>query len=507
MKPPADAGFGRFGVTRSRGRYVLVVLVAMLAVACTWVWTRSAATVRRASTPILKVDTKRPGSAFDLGAVGLSTESLELGRARFSAGRPSLVRLMRLLGPSVLRIGGNSVDESWWTSSGEPPPAWATNTVTPADLSALHGLLKATGWRVLLGVDLAHLEPARAADEARVARQILGASLLGVEIGNEPDDFGHQRHGLRPATYGFGEYLHEAEAISQAVAAAAPGVAVYGPATTQKTTWLPQMAPAGRIFAQITQHFYGTSTCPGKPPAVAPTLAGLLSPAERQLEGRVLEMLAQGAALAGRPTRIGETNDTACMASASVSPVFASALWALDWALRAASSGARGVNFHGNLGGVCGANPESPICAPSAAAAAHGELAAQPEYYGLLAASRLEGGRFVPTRVAAAKPLPNLTTWATLARDGTLRIALDNLATTGAAQPVSIPMSGYSATEELLVAPSADARRGIAFGGARVTVNGWRAKPKRVRHRRTLRVVLPPASAVVVTLRRERSHG
>ncbi|HEX5852156.1 MAG TPA: hypothetical protein VFY36_03585 [Solirubrobacteraceae bacterium] len=489
-------------MTGSRGRRVAVVLTVMVAAVCTWLWARSTATARRVSPPILKIDTKRPGSMFDRGAVGFSTEAGELSRGRLSAAHLSLVRLMRLLGPSVIRIGGNSVDVSWWTSSGEPPPAWATSTVTPAELSVLHGLLRATGWRVLLGVNLGHFEPARAADEARVARRVLGHGLLGIELGNEPDDFGHRQFGLRPSTYGLDEYLSEAETYIEALKAAAPGVAVYGPATTQKAGWLTQMGASGRIFSEITQHYYATSTCPGKPPAVAPTLAGLLSPAERQLEDEVLGALAAGSALSRLPTRIGETNDAACMASAAVSPVFGSALWALDWTLRAGASGVRGLNFHGNLGGVCGANPESPICAESGRAAHDGELTAQPEYYGLLAASRLEGGRFVPTKLTSSKPLPDLTTWATLASDGTLRLALDNLAVSGGAQPISIPMSGYTATVESLAAASPDARRGVTLGRAHVTASGrWRAKPVRVRHRRTLRVVLRPASAVIVTLR------
>ena len=103
--------------------------------------------------------------------MGLSTEASELETDHLSAAHDRLVRLMRLLGPSVLRIGGNSVDLSWWDSDGEPPPPWATSTVTPADLATLRGLLTATGWRVLLGVDLGHFEPVRAADEARYARR------------------------------------------------------------------------------------------------------------------------------------------------------------------------------------------------------------------------------------------------------------------------------------------------------------------------------------------------
>jgi hypothetical protein len=452
------------------------------------------------ATPILHVRKARPGNAFRQGAVGLSTEAMELSTGRLDR-NSGLVGLMRLLGPAVLRIGGASVDASWWTSDGEPPPGWATNTIVPADLAGLRGLLKASGWRVLLGVDLGHFEPARAADEARVAREVLGGELLGVEIGNEPDDFGGLR--LRPATYDLGDYLREAKAYSHAIAASAPGVPVYGPATTQTTTWLSRLGTAGRAFAGVTQHFYGSSTCPGTP-VIPPTLEGLLSPAERAFEDKILEMVRRGAAPAGRPSRIGETNNTACMGSAAISPVFASALWALDWALRAGSTGVVGLNFHGNLTGVCVPNPETPICGPSEEAAYHGELAAQPEYYGLLAASRLEGGRFVPTTLIAAEAPRNLTTWATLAHDGTLRIALDNLATGGRPQPIDIPMRGYIATEEPLTAPSPIARRGISLGRAHVSAGGrWRPKVIRVRGRRTLRVVVPSASATIVTLRPE----
>jgi hypothetical protein len=110
----------------------------------------------------------------------------------------------------------------------------------------------------------------------------------------------------------------------------------------------------------------------------------------------------------------------------------------------------------------------------------------------------------VPTRVIAAEELRNLTTWATLAPDGTIRIALDNLATGGHPQPIDIPMRGYIATVEPLIAPSPVARRGISLGKAHVSASGrWRPKTIRVRRRRTLRIVVPSASAMIVTLRRE----
>jgi hypothetical protein len=410
----------------------------------------------------------------------------------------SLVRLMRLLGPAVLRIGGNSTDSSWWTSRGETPPAWATSTVTSSDLVALHRFLKVTGWRVQLAVDLGHFEPGRIANEAHMARRILGRGLLALEVGNEPDDFGRAA-GLRGPTYNVQEYLKEAEAYRQAMVNAAPGVPVYGPALSQ-TQWLIQMGSAAGMFSEITQHYYPMSTCPSanKPP---PTVAELLSNEVRQQEDKTLAQATAVTATAGRNLRIDETNAVNCNGSPLVSPTFASALWSLDWSLRAASAGVRGIDFNGNLG-VCGFKAPSPICSPSNEAAKHKNLAARPEYYGLLAASRLEGGRFISSNLISPEPLPNLTTWATVSPDGILAIAIDNMSTVGAPQQVSIPTRGYEAIEEPLTAPSAEARYGVLFGRSYVTGHGsWKSDAIHVSHKETINISVGAASAMVITLR------
>jgi hypothetical protein len=483
-----------------------------------WVWARSAASVPLAPLVVLRVDTSRPGSELAPGAVGLSVEARELSSGRLSAAHLSLVRLMRLLGPAALRVGGNSVDLSWWTSTGESPPAWAVDTVTPADLQALRGLLAATGWRVLLGVGLGHFEPARAAEEARFANQILGRSLAGIEIGNEPDAFSRERAGLRPPTYGVEEYLHEAEAYRQALAAAAPDLAIYGPATStapRGISWLSQVGAGAHMFTELTQHYYPIKVCPqaarASPP---PTAAELLSPAVRGEEEKTLEILARAAADAGRPAWIDETNSVTCNGSHRAPPAFAGALWSLDWALRAASDGVTGLNFHGTLG-LCSSFSDSPICASSLQGARVGDVTAQPEYYGLLAAAQLEGGRFVPTGLSGRAPLPDLTAWATLAADGTIKIAIDNLSTSGLSQPVWISVpgctggSGCTMTEQALNGPSIEASSHITFGGSAVSGEGrWHPTPLRQsRSSRAVRVILRPASAAIVTLRRARSSG
>jgi hypothetical protein len=454
----------------------------------------------------LAIDTRQPGNMFEPGAIGLSLEARELSTDHLSPSHYRLVRLMRLLGPSVLRIGGNSVDLSWWTSSGEPSPPWATNTVTPADLYTLKEILRVTKWRVLLGLNFGHFEPTRAADEARYAREILGPDLVGIEIGNEPDDFGGAKANLRPPTYSVDEYLSEAETYRQALNAAAPNVALYGPALGQ-TQWLSKIGKAAHMFAQFTQHYYPTSTCPGAPSSgPQPTIAGLLSPQTRQQENEVLAKIARAGAVAGRVTRIGETNGVSC-AGDSASSALASALWALDWALRASSSGVKGMNFHGGLD-FCSPDDPSPICAPGRETASAGDVTAQPEYYGLLAARQMEGGRFVPTRLIGPDPLPSITTWATIAPGGVLKIAIDNVEAAGPAQPVLLAIPGYTVgAEERLIGPSVQANNNVSLGAALVTSAGdWHPRATR-RLGRTLQTIVRPDSAVLITLYKARPRG
>jgi hypothetical protein len=84
---------------------------------------------------------------------------------------------------------------------------------------------------------------------------------------------------------------------------------------------------------------------------------------------------------AHRPTCINETNTTAsCDASGApdTGPVFASALWSLDWILRTASAGVTGLNFHGSFGGV----RRSRTARVYAKRCGKGTCNARPEFYG-----------------------------------------------------------------------------------------------------------------------------
>jgi hypothetical protein len=465
---------------------------------------------------VLLIEPRDTGKYFSLGAVGLSLEASELRSPTLSASHDSLVALMRRLGPGVLRIGGNTLDSSWWTSNDEPPPAWATNVVDPSDLVVLRGLLAATNWRVILGVNLGHFDPARAASEAFTAAQILGTRLLGIEVGNEPNAYTTPAIKLRPSSYGIGGYLEELAAYSASVRAAVPQIRVYGPDVSSQA-WLQSIASAkGISLSAITVHYYPTfysvanSVCSD---TSLPTAGELLSPEIRGRENEVLQSIVHAGEVSHLETRISETNTTAdCGDTAggpATSPVFASALWSLDWVLRSASAGVAGLNFHGSLG-PCTPIAFSPICAPGASTIARTDAAAppkyyaRPEYYGLLAARQLEGGTFLRTALSGSSTLGDLTTYATIHANGDVTVAIDNFdAAKSASLLLTVP--GYhEAASETLVGPSIYATNDVTFGHAAFDALVTRRATQRpiTKSGGSFPLHLKAASAMIVSLRR-----
>src|SRR5690348_13129445 len=79
------------------------------------------------------------------GLVGLSLDASELVRGGLRA--RFLATYLRTLGRGgVLRVAGNSSDETFWTSTGERPPSWSKGTITPAALQPLAAVAQAAGW-------------------------------------------------------------------------------------------------------------------------------------------------------------------------------------------------------------------------------------------------------------------------------------------------------------------------------------------------------------------------
>src|SRR6266508_4746769 len=199
------------------------------------------------------VDRAHPFGLLPGDFVGLSYEMRELSTScttgicpgNFDARQGNLVTLYRNLRRSNVRIGGNQLDrDTLWVPTGQQPPdplpPWTADVVTPADITRLGELLRATGWKAEVGINLAHFDPVLAADEARSLRT-LGRRLAGIACGNEPSHYAS--NGYRPAPYGFAEHKVDWEACVS-LAGDAP---IAGPDLSQPTStaeWFSMFARA-----------------------------------------------------------------------------------------------------------------------------------------------------------------------------------------------------------------------------------------------------------------------
>jgi hypothetical protein len=297
-------------------------------------------------------------------------------------------------------------------------------------------------------------------------------------------------------------YLIEAAAYRGAIAAAAPGVPIVGPDPSSGRLllpWITALAGSERP-ALLTDHFYPLSRCGGR----APKLSYLLSPLTRRNETVTLARLTAIARAAKLPLRVDETNSVSCRGAPGVSNVFGSALWAVDYVTRAMASGLAGLNFHD-----LPAEPRSysPLVARDAAQRAAGALHANPEWYGLLLAHNLLGGR--PLTVTVAPADRSLSAAAFSSAGGSLHIVLVNFAGS-TAKPLTVQLRlsrRFGAGPILrLTAPAPSATTRVSLGGRAVSPGGsWSHQtplPRVSGKPGSLQLSLPASSAALVTLYR-----
>ena len=428
-------------------------------------------------SPVITISAAGTGTSLTASSAGLSFEASDLAVPGFTAG--NLAAYLKTLGSSVLRIGGNTVDQTFWTSTGAPAPSWAIATITPADLTALASLARTSGWKVILGVNLEHYNPASAADEARYARAALGSSLQAIEIGNEPNFY--PQYSGNTARY-FTDFQAYVSAIEQAV----PGVPIAGgdvysaPTSSFQSAFVSsEHALSKPDIAELTSHNYPltASSCGG-----GPTIAGLLGTSTHNEEVTAAQQAAAGGGALGVPAVIDEGNSVVCEGQPGVSDVYASALWEVDDQLATALDGVQGDYMHGTVIQCGTAKPlfmyYTPLCAPTAADAANGILAAQPEYYGLAAVHEIGAGQFLNL---SNPDSANVRAYAIRHADGTVTVVLDDVQDPASSGPSTLRLvfgQSFSAGSRFeLTASSLSATSGITLGGQSVQASGALAAP------------------------------
>ncbi|MFF3871764.1 glycosyl hydrolase family protein [Streptomyces sp. NPDC001978] len=489
------------GRVQWRPRRLAASLAALGLAAATMIASVGTATTAAAAVPqVINIAQTTTGTSLTPSSVGLSFEASSLSLPGFTSG--NLATYEKTLGTSVMRIGANAVDRTFWTSTGETAPSWATDgTITPVNLTSLAGLAQASGWKVILAVNLKHYDPARAADEAAHAKAALGSSLLALEIGNEPD--------LYPQyTNNTAQYISDFQNYVAAINQAAPGVPIEAtdvatsPTGTMQNAFVSYETGLGTPnISELTSHYYPLkgAGCGG-----TSSISDLLGTTTRTNELNNATSAVSQAARLGVPAVIDEGNSAYCGGQPGVSDVFAAALWEIDHQLVNARQGVQGVYEHGGVK-QCGTTmPYTPLCALTATDAANGKLAAQPEFYGLATVAQIGTGDFLNVDNPA---WANVRAYAVKHTDGTETVVLDNVQDPAVNGPTTLQLnlgaSFASGTRMDLTASSLSATSGITLGGQTIQPDGTLPTPTTTGFGiggNSFNVTVPAGSATLLTL-------
>jgi hypothetical protein len=389
-------------------------------------------TITVSSTPI--------GVAVDGRFAGLSYEKGMLFRKFFNVANTSTVGLFKRLGKSSLRIGGGSCDTIQWNRNG---PGQTHGQVSASDVDALAAFLNETGWTAIYCVNLKTGSAALAADEVAYVTTALGDKLAGIEIGNEPDNYG----------WSVQQYITQWQSLATAVRQQVPGAVLTSPglgSLLHDATWVPAVTGATPHVQLFTQHFY--ITCAGKPLA---TLDNMIT-----APGVPFSLLASLQGMLSIPYRMAETNSFCGGGEPGASDTFGSALWAIDFMFALAKRGGVGANFH-----TLSPNSSSVLLD------ANGTVnEVRPIYYGLLLFSLAGPGRVLQTTQNAHDL--NVTAYALASSPHLVRVFVLDKSATPIHFTLELGRPVTSANQRTLAAPSLDATSGVTLQGGTVGLDG-----------------------------------
>ncbi len=496
----------------------------------------AASPTRAASPPIATVDVQNQtlGNKIPADFVGLSIEVSAAGQglatppAAMQMGKPSqplaeyvyslgvpgqpnsvFFKFMRNLGPGVLRLGGNSQDNTCWNPAAAPHPDWCKGAIDAGYMQLYADAAAASGWNLILGLNLKQNSPTWALDEVvnGVAKEIPASRVLGLEIGNEHDLFA--RDGSRPAGYTPAEdardFLNYVQTFQKD--AAAKSYPVMGPATccgwrnpADLAAFLDGVGPAN--LKLVTVHDYSATTCNNH----IVTVEELLAPKLMAKFNDAAKALVAEAHKRNLPIALAETNSASCGGMKGVSNAFASTVWGLDWLFSSAEDGYTGVNFH--ISYRTGGSAYKPVETTGWQDPSHRwhyRNTAQPLYYAMaMFAQNASGKHLLPAEIQSAA---NIKAYAvTACADCATEVFVINKdSSASGAVRVHLAASGGEASLLLLRAPSLESLAPeVRYGGVQFDENANLPAVHTAHVRRgedgSYEFTLPNASAALLTI-------
>jgi hypothetical protein len=423
-------------------------------------------------TPVTVTVNRSAAGYVGTGFAGFSYEKDRIGAGLFDAHDTALVNLFRLLGPGYLRVGGNQVDIVNWNAAGAGASA---SEIAPADVTKLAAFAKATGWRVIYGINLKTNTAANAASEAAFAAQALGNNLVAFEIGNEPNVYDTES-----------AYETSFNAYAAAIRAKVPQAVFDGPGTYRHGAWDAQFAADEKNngLGMLSMHMYiGNNT--------TASIAGMLASNPSSFATDETAIATAKSADNIPHWRMTEANSYFHGGAVGVSDVEAASLWSLDFMEGIAGNGGSGVNFHGGTSG------QFPIVYSPIVYSGLTPAGVQGVYYGELL-WKLAGTGVLHT--ASVSGGSGVSAWAI----GN-NVFVDNKGTEAITATVTLPASAAPGTvghSYVLTAPALTSKA-VTIAGSAVGADGsFTPAPKPVAVAgRQLTVSVPAGSAVLVVTR------
>lgn len=424
---------------------------------------------------------------------GFSYEKTHIMNGSLTSNNTNLIALYKLLGSPLTRIGANDVERCSWDGTG-PAPSQPngqpfSTKITTGGVDQFCSFLAATGSKAVYGVNFQLGNVTASAAEAAYVMTHCPSSIVGIEIGNEPDKFGT-----------WISQQSDYEKFADAVLAT-PGAMLVGPACTSKAAVLFSSPFADSVaqkfpgkLALLAQHSY----------VAAANSSGCSVPNLQVTTNQLTDIFDTIHAAATKNTlpgwRMDEHNTCSGHGQQGVSDTFIAGLWAIDYMFEVGKRGGSGVNFHTSENGMDGTVPfyYEPMKEDKGMV-----VQVQPEYYGMLLFAEAGVGSMVSTTVTTSAQY--FTAWAIKTSDFTSVVLNNRNASSGVTATVQLGagVTGASAIYlEATPAGSLTAAAGsVTLAGAKVSVTGdW---PRNAPYIQTVSgssvsVYVPAASAALV---------
>jgi hypothetical protein len=416
---------------------------------------------------------------------GFSYEKTHLTDGFFSGTNAPLIAMFKLLGSGIsLRLAGNAVDRSSWMPAAMPVAGGSiSTTIGQADVDMLASFAKASGAKVIYGINLKSNTPAVAADEAKYAAGALGADLYAFEVGNEISQFGTPYATLKP----------QWDALVTAIKGAVPNAVFSGPDCYRNQMWTDSYAKdAAGDLVLLTGHYYLGAGGAG-------SMAKMLSP-----DPTLPPMLqAFGADVTANHIRDGyrftEANSFFNHGTPGVSDTAGSALWAIDYMLTSAQGGSSGINFHGGGYGQDLGHPMLGFWYEPIEEMGSKVTAAKPMFHGMLFVALAGTGPMYPTTAKAGAL--NFSAYSVGQADGSINIVLVNKDPTSAVQATVDAGAAVTGASALYLESTSLTAMAVTLAGAPVSPSGaWSPNPpyRLAATGNMIEVTVPAAGAALV---------